>query len=126
VESDRSKALFKRLRYISAEAISGFPSASLILFGSLARGDAGPGSDLDVVAVRPPAVQEDDDAWADALIEWRRQAREVSGCRVDLMDTGEGEVATLLARRDPAVWHDIDAEGVVLAGRAFRDIAGSD
>src|SRR5579875_1959265 len=44
--------------------------ACLIVFGSFARGHAGPASDLDVLAVRPAGLPGNDDGWTDTLGAW--------------------------------------------------------
>ena len=45
--------------------------ASLVVFGSFARGEAGTHSDVDVLAVRPSTLSGNDhDAWTDSLGQW--------------------------------------------------------
>ena len=53
--------------------------ASLVIFGSFARGDAGVASDLDVLAVRADRVNADDSHWIDSLGEWEIVSRSRSG-----------------------------------------------
>jgi predicted nucleotidyltransferase len=101
----------------------GAPAVALIVFGSVARGQAGPDSDLDVLAVRPASVAFDDDEWTDALIDWSERARTVCGRPVEILEAGEDEVPALLAMPAPSVWHDIATEGVVLSGRPLADLA---
>lgn len=59
------------------------PPASVIVFGSFARGDAGTESDVDAVFVRPEGVGEDDARWADSVEHWRndRQDTDRQLCR---------------------------------------------
>ena len=57
----------------------------IILFGSQARGDAGPNSDIDLMLVFPDFSEDDD-----GLAEWRsvrRALREVSSWRDPAVDT---------------------------------------
>jgi len=51
------------------------PPASLMVFGSLARGRATPDSGLDVVVVRRARVAADDDHWTDSVGAWQDAAR---------------------------------------------------
>lgn len=107
-ESTIGDALLESLR-AHARAIRPAPAA-LVLFGSVARGDAGPDSDLDVLAVRPTTVAWDDDAYADALIDWQERAWDLTGRPVGLIEAEEAEVPDLLARAG-SVWQDIASEG---------------
>ena len=60
------ETLLNRLR----DAISSceVPCLHASLFGSLARGEAGPDSDIDVLVLRPATVAEDDETWQQQLI----------------------------------------------------------
>ena len=60
------------------------PPTSVIVFGSFARGEAGPDSDLDVVFVRPPDIGEDDDRWAASIELWRTAVRALTGNPVEM------------------------------------------
>lgn len=59
------------------------PPAQAVLFGSVARGDADEGSDLDILVVRPHDVA-DYDRWQDQLTRLQRDATAWTGndCRV--------------------------------------------
>jgi DNA-binding MarR family transcriptional regulator len=94
---------------------------SVVVFGSFARGDAGPESDLDVLMVRPSAVDPDDEAWGLGIEAWRQQARRLSGNPVEVLEAGEAEVGGLLQSGRP-LWADILRDGVLLAGRPLRDM----
>ncbi|MGH9090184.1 MAG: nucleotidyltransferase family protein [Acidimicrobiales bacterium] len=111
------QAVIEQLSESAAHALSAYPDGALILFGSMARGDACTESDLDVLAVRPLGLGCDDDDWDDLLVDWRIQAHEETGRTVDLIDAEADEIPLLLGRAGPCVWHDIAREGVVLAGR---------
>lgn len=60
--------------------------ASLVIFGSFARGQAGPGSDLDILAVRPAGLAGDHDRWTDSLGVWADTARRLVGNSVNLIE----------------------------------------
>lgn len=97
--------------------------AALIVFGSTARDEARPDSDVDVLAVRPRGVSGDDDVWTDGLIDWCHSAGMVLRRPVEMMEAGEDEIPDLLARPGDSVWHDIVEQGVVVIGRPLGDLA---
>lgn len=92
--------------------------ASLIIFGSFARGDATVDSDIDVVLVRPKTVDEDDPGWRRGIDGWREHARRLSGNRVDVLEVSERDVGGRLRSRKP-VWADIRRDGLVVHGRSL-------
>lgn len=53
--------------------------ASLVLFGSLARGEGDSESDIDVLVVRRADVDGDDEHWNESLDDWLLDARRVAG-----------------------------------------------
>jgi predicted nucleotidyltransferase len=122
--SRRTKRQVIDLLRASADAIRPVPAA-LLLFGSVARGEARRGSDLDVLAVRPSSVGYDDDSWAEALISWCERAREIAGYPVQMMEAKEAEVPELLRRPGPSVWQAIASEGVVLTGSPLGELASA-
>ena len=97
--------------------------ASLIVFGSLARGEARADSDIDVIVVRPAEVAEEDEGWASAIEEWRRNARRLTGNAVEMIEVGEHEIARLLESREP-LWMEVAREGLVIFGCSLRKLAG--
>jgi predicted nucleotidyltransferase len=97
--------------------------ASLVVFGSFARGEADSGSDLDVLAVRPPGLPIDDDEWTDSLGSWADRATRVVGNSVNLVEATSEEIPGLLRRKDPSVWRDAAREGVVLMGSPLTDLS---
>lgn len=91
--------------------------ASLVVFGSFARGEAGAHSDVDVLAVRPvPLSDNAHDAWTDSLGRWVDLATRVLGNAVNLVEASVEEIPGLLSREAPSMWADIASEGIVLAG----------
>ncbi|MHB8505890.1 MAG: nucleotidyltransferase domain-containing protein [Acidimicrobiales bacterium] len=115
------------LEHLSALAADITPApASLVVFGSFARGDAGPDSDVDVLAVRPPALRYGaDDDWVDSLGRWADQATRAIGNPVNLVEVEAAELPGLLARPAPSVWHDATRDGVVVAGSPLTEMAGA-
>jgi predicted nucleotidyltransferase len=101
-----------------ARAITPAP-ASLIVFGSFGRGQAGSESDVDVLVVRPPLKVNEEDVWTDSLWRWEDSARRAIGNPVNIIEVSVEEVPTLLARKGPSVWRDAAREGVVISGSAL-------
>ncbi|MEO7555841.1 MAG: nucleotidyltransferase domain-containing protein [Acidimicrobiales bacterium] len=97
--------------------------ASVVVFGSFARGEADAQSDLDVVIVRSRDTDEDDPEWRSSAQEWRDGARRLTGNRIQVLEVAEVEVARLLRSRKP-LWLDVQREGLVVFGLAFADLKG--
>ncbi|MHB1583475.1 MAG: MarR family transcriptional regulator [Acidimicrobiales bacterium] len=121
VASLRSAAL-ERLGALAVEITP--PPASLVVFGSFARGEAGPDSDFDVLAVRPPELSNGADGeWVDSLGRWADQAMRAVGNPVNLIEIEAAELPGLLAGPGPSVWHDAIRDGVVIAGAPLTEVA---
>jgi predicted nucleotidyltransferase len=99
------------------------PPVSVVVFGSLARGEAGVGSDIDVVVVRAATVDEESDDWRREIESWRRTARRVSGNPVELVEVDEREIGRLLRSRRP-LWRDVARDGVVVYGAPLAELRG--
>jgi predicted nucleotidyltransferase len=96
------------------------PPLSIVVFGSFARGDAGPASDIDVVMVHQSGV----DAapmWAEGVEEWRRVARRLTGNEVEVMEVDERVIGSRLRSRRP-VWRDITREGIAIFGKSLDEL----
>jgi predicted nucleotidyltransferase len=118
------QAAIEELRSLAIE-ITPVP-ASLIVFGSFARGDTDAHSDVDVLAVRPPAVTGDDlDSWTDSLGRWADRTSRALGNPVNLVEASVDEVPVLLNQKAPSMWTDIVAEGIVIVGSSLADLASA-
>jgi len=116
------QAAIEELRSLAIEIMP--VPASLIVFGSFARGDAGAHSDVDVLAVRPTAATgEGLDSWTDTLGRWADRASRALGNPVNLVEASVDEVPALLKHKAPSMWSDIVAVGVVLVGSSLADLA---
>lgn len=91
------------------------PPVSVIVFGSFARREAGPDSDVDVVVVRPIDIDEDDQAWAESIEGWRRDVRRLTGNPVEVLEVSDDEAASRLTGRSQ-LWADIRRDGHVVHG----------
>ena len=96
--------------------------ASLIVFGSFARGHAGPASDVDVLVVRPAGLPGDDDGWTDSLGAWSDRARRIVGNPVNLVEVSAEELPELLSRPAPSLWSEIATDGLVLLGAPINTV----
>ena len=106
--------MIEEMRHI-AESLPLSP-ASVIVFGSFARGEADAESDIDTLLIRPTGV--DDDSWSASVQQWIEQVGEVSGNRVEVLETDEDEMPARIDRGG-SVWKNIDRDGVVIHGRAL-------
>jgi predicted nucleotidyltransferase len=89
------------------------PPRLALLFGSVARGGAGPGSDLDLLVVRRSDVGEGAEAWQRQLAALELEAGDATGNDARILEYGERELA------DPDVRSLVDEalrEGVELFG----------
>jgi hypothetical protein len=93
------------------------------LFGSAARNQAGPDSDLDLLVVRPSGVDEDDPGWQGQLSSLQRSATTWTGNDARIVELDEGG----LGHAEPLLLNVI-AEGIALFGSldVLRRAVGSD
>jgi Predicted nucleotidyltransferases len=96
---------------------------SVIVFGSVARGEGDSHSDVDVVVVRPATIDEDDDAWVGGLERWRERVRRITGNPIQVVLVDEADVGRFLRGRRP-LWRDVARDGIVVFGRELADLTG--
>lgn len=101
------------------------PPASVIVFGSFARGEAGADSTIDVVVVRPDSVDADDDAWATALATWRDEARAITGNSVEIVEVSLAEAGPKLRGRTE-FWKKVRKGGTTIHGMSVDLIEGNE
>lgn len=94
---------------------------SIVVFGSLARGDASIDSDIDVLVVRRSEVAVDDTGWRDAIASWAAGAERASGSPLNLLEVDAAEVRRLL-RSGRGVWSSIRREGHGVFGRTIDEL----
>ncbi len=97
---------------------------SIVVFGSFARDDADAQSDIDVVVVRPEALDEDDDRWRRALENWCHNAKRLTGNSIEVFEIAEDEIAERLSGQG-AVWRDVTRDGVTVFGAAVDQLRGT-
>jgi predicted nucleotidyltransferase len=103
--------LFDRLRR-SISAWSLTPQSALV-FGSVARGGAGPLSDLDLLVVRPREIDEDDAEWRDQIAVLEEIGTAWTGNETRVLEYGEGELGNSAVVR---VVGEALADGIELYG----------
>ena len=92
---------------------------SVVVFGSVARGEADENSDVDVLLVRPQGA--DDESWSASVEEYRQSARRLTGNRVEILEADASDVARLLRGHKP-LWKDIVRDGVVVFGKDLEGL----
>lgn len=112
-------AVIEKLRR-TARSIRPHP-ASLVLFGSIARGTSDADSDIDVLVVRPTGVPEDGELWLESLGAWSERAARIAGNPVNFIVIGEDEVLGLLGSRQ-RLWREIAETGIVLIGTGLDEL----
>jgi predicted nucleotidyltransferase len=90
-------------------------AVSVLLFGSFARGAADAESDIDIMVIRPDAVDEDAGPWGDSVEAFRRSVESLAGNSVDLLELTESRAVDALAKGS-GLWHAIAVEGIAVFG----------
>ena len=98
------------------------PPASVIVFGSFARGAAGRDSDVDVVVVRPDEISEDDEDWSASIENWRNEATAIAGNTVQILEVSASDAQSRL-RSNKQLWRDIHLDGVVIQGLTTSELS---
>jgi predicted nucleotidyltransferase len=105
---------------ISSEATSwNLPAVAVWLFGSAARGEAEPGSDIDILLIRPDNLDDSDPAWllqvdtlSDHITRWTG-----NGCEILELSTVDVED---MVRRDERLIAELRRDAIRLVGAAPR------
>jgi predicted nucleotidyltransferase len=106
-------ALLQRIRdWIDLSAIS--PEAVWV-FGSFARGDGGPGSDIDLLVMRPASTGDDDQMWNQQLAELAASVHQWSGNPCNLVEYTLDEFNGLISAGEQLP-SDLAREGIRVAG----------
>lgn len=96
-----------------------FPPETLALFGSAARREATPESDVDIFVVRPDEVDSDDAAWRAQIGDLERMVEERSGNRVQLFEIDCSALAEAVDTDQPLI-ESLRTESRVLVGEDLR------
>jgi predicted nucleotidyltransferase len=109
------QTLVERLR----ELVAGWQvePATAVIFGSVARGEDTPDSDLDLLLIRPAGVDADDGRWAEQLASLAEHASAWTGNDARIVDYGEDELAELSSE---SVLINAAREGIEFGGSLRR------
>lgn len=91
---------------------------SVVLFGSAARNEAGPESDLDLLVIRCASVDEELPEWCEQLASLGREATKWAGNDARVIELGEVDVGASIPFLDEAARDGIDLFGSL---RDLRD-----
>jgi len=114
--------MIRQMRQI-AESLPVAP-ASVVVFGSFARGQADTQSDIDTLIVRPSSVNEADEAWSAAVQQWIDRVSDVSGNRVEVLEVDENDVPTRLDS-GRSVWQNIRRDGLIIHGAPLNSFVSA-
>jgi len=117
--------LDKELRARMAEHVAEWrlTPASVVIYGSVAREEATPGSDLDVLVVRPDTTEPDDPTWQLQLAELAHGLRLWTGRQASLVEMSRSEATQGFADREPFLV-DADQDAWLIAGSPLGQLAG--
>jgi predicted nucleotidyltransferase len=91
------------------------------LFGSAARGDGDTTSDIDLLVVRPAAVDQDDETWLGQIDEVSEHIAKWSGNSCEVLELSRAELAEVVSRGERLV-EDLRAEALTLSGTSPRTL----
>ncbi|MHB1712048.1 MAG: nucleotidyltransferase domain-containing protein [Acidimicrobiales bacterium] len=101
---------------------------SVVVFGSFARGEAGPGSDVDLLAVRPSQV--DEERWAEGLAEFSRQVGVLTGNHPQVIDLQLEDLRRRArsgrAKIGGAFWSSEMHDAITVAGSDLGTLVGKE
>lgn len=117
--SRQREALVERMR----EEVASWDVApvSASLFGSAARGEAGPHSDVDIVLVASPHSEREATIWDAQLDQLAQRVLSWSGNHCEILELTEAELADARVRNDRLVT-ELHADAVALGGRDIRSL----
>jgi predicted nucleotidyltransferase len=99
--SDLRERLFQRMRnHLEAWPVAPLAAA---VFGSAARGDGGPDSDIDVLIVRPTKIMADDSQWEASVDELSRAILIWSGNHASIIQATTEQIEEMIQRAEPLV-----------------------
>jgi predicted nucleotidyltransferase len=91
------------------------------VFGSAARGDGGPESDIDIFLVRPSDIDEEDGKWVGQVEALAHNVFRWTGNHAGISEIGEREILRLFHDR-PAIVESLRADAVDVAGKPLRTL----
>jgi predicted nucleotidyltransferase len=98
------------------------PPVSVVVYGSVARGRATAGSDVDLLVVRPDTIRPDQANWQRQVADLADRVQRWTGRRASIVDLARHEAAQGLADREQFLV-EADRDGWLVAGDALRELA---
>ncbi len=95
--------------------------AAVVLFGSFARRDGGPDSDVDVLLIRPDDIAEGDDAWTAQRYDLARRLERWTGNSTQIIELTSAELDRAIEQGDDLV-AAVRRDGYVLVGQMLRSL----
>jgi predicted nucleotidyltransferase len=95
--------------------------AAAVLFGSFARREGGPESDVDLLLIRPDAVAEDDAAWMTQRYDLARHLERWTGNNAQIVELTSAELDGAIKHGDELVVA-VRRDGYVLVGPKLRSV----
>ena len=93
---------------------------SVVLFGSRARGEAKPGSDIDIFVLVNARDKNSSVRNVESIVE---SIRDRHGLKADILIETPGSLAAMKRKRSP-LWKALAKEGEILYGAPLKEIAG--
>jgi predicted nucleotidyltransferase len=120
--AEMRSTLLKRMRdELSAWEV---PPVAACLFGSASRGDAGSGSDIDLLLVRDvDAPSEAESAWHDQVDQLVDHVQRWSGNACEVLELTRAELRTAVARDDRLI-AELSRDAINLTGADVRSLIG--
>ena len=95
--------------------------ASVVVYGSVARGTAARTSDLDLLVVRPDGIRPDEAPWQEQVGELGERVRAWTGRHVSAVEMSRHEAAQGMVEREPFLV-EADRDGWLIAGVALHEL----
>lgn len=113
------------LRTRMADHVAGWrlPPVSVIVFGSVARGEVTPGSDIDVLVVRPDGAEPDQVTWEQQVAALADRLQRWTGAAASVLEMSRSEAIQGVADREPFLV-EADRDGWLIAGESLSDLGG--
>jgi Nucleotidyltransferase domain len=93
------------------------------LFGSAARGDGAPGSDVDLFVVRLADIDGEDPTWSDQLADLSDLVFASTGNRAGIVDFAELDIEQM-REENPPILAELRRDAIDLAGISLRELLG--
>ncbi len=95
------------------------------IYGSMARGDGGTQSDIDVFVVRPDRVSNDDPQWREEIDGLAWHIERWAGNQASIAEVAEGEIDHLLKEGRPIV-AELRSDAIYVSGASIPTLLGGE